>query len=101
MCSWFEEFIADLGRKNAVLLRASKQEKFTVRRLYIKYEYLSPLSLSLTADADPGAKRRLDGHAGDVDDHAHIGAAPAAARHFTGGVKEAQTKGRPKPKELR
>ena len=44
---------------------------------------LFPPSLPLTADADPGAKRRLDGHAGDVDDHAHIGAAPA--RHFEGG----------------
>ena len=62
---------------------------------------LFPPSLALTADADPGAKRRLDGHAGDVDDHAHIGAAPAAARHCAGGVKQAQTKERPKPKELR
>ena len=43
---------------------------------------LMTFSLFLTSDADPGAKGRLDGHAGDVHDIAHIGAAP---RHFGRG----------------
>ena len=56
-------------------------------------------SLFLTSDADPGAKGRLDGHAGDVHDIAHIGAAPG---HFGSvrGVVEATTRGRPKPMEF-
>ena len=36
----------------------------------------------LTSNADSGAKRGLDGHAGDVHDIAHIGAAPG---HFGSG----------------
>ena len=48
---------------------------------YLRVGFMT-FSLFLTSDADPGAKGRLDGHAGDVHDIAHIGAAP---RHFGRG----------------